>query len=401
MALSGFLIVRILSKSEYAAYTIAASLQALLNALTDSGIGWGLNAVGGRIWNDSARLRGLIAIGLRLRSYLAFVAVPLTVLSAFYLLRKNGVSWPTTIALTAGVLVTIWGTFLTNIYAVPLRLRSLYTTAQKFDLLGASLRFVLLAILASFFLNAISAVLITAMALTVQGILLRRSVDRILVDEPKEEESDRRALIGLMKKQALATIFFAYQGQITIWLISVFGSAEKVADIGALSRLAIIFALVASILTGLVAPTFARCESLDRLLRLFVTALVAYLVFAALLLFCSIAFPSEMLWILGGKYASLTREVPLLVTSSVVVGLTWVVHTLALSRGWVWQTWTVPVATVLVQLACARFVHFDSVAGVLVFSIISLIPGLVITSYMTARGLWTSWRKGSLTPMAA
>jgi len=44
LALSGFLIVRILNKPEYAAYTIAASLQTLLNALTDCGIGWGLTA---------------------------------------------------------------------------------------------------------------------------------------------------------------------------------------------------------------------------------------------------------------------------------------------------------------------------------------------------------------------
>jgi hypothetical protein len=55
-ALSGFVIVRLLDKSQYAAYTIAASLQVLLTVLSDSGIGWGLNAIGGCIWkDDSAR----------------------------------------------------------------------------------------------------------------------------------------------------------------------------------------------------------------------------------------------------------------------------------------------------------------------------------------------------------
>jgi len=114
-ALSGFLIVRLLDKSQYAAYTIAASLQALLMVLSDSGIAWGLNAIGGQIWEDTARLRGLVATSLRLRGYLAVIAIPITVLSGFYLLGRNGVPWQTIFALTAGVIATIWGTFLTTI----------------------------------------------------------------------------------------------------------------------------------------------------------------------------------------------------------------------------------------------------------------------------------------------
>src|SRR5438128_11717982 len=89
MAVSGFLIIRVLSKSEYEAYTIAASFQTLLNSLTDCGIGTGLNAIGGRVWQDGARLNGLVTASLRLRGYLASVAIPITVVSAVYLLRKN------------------------------------------------------------------------------------------------------------------------------------------------------------------------------------------------------------------------------------------------------------------------------------------------------------------------
>jgi O-antigen/teichoic acid export membrane protein len=400
MALSGFLIVRMLEKPDYAAYTIAASLLTLLNALTDCGIGWGLNAVGGPIHGDSPRLRGLISIALRLRGYLAVIAVPMTVISAFYLLRKNGVSWPNTVALTAIVIGTIWGTFLTTIYGVSLRLRALYTTVQKFDLLGACLRLLLLVIIASFFLNAISAVLITAIALTVQGILLRRSAEKIISDEPREEESDRRSLLGLMKKQAFATLFFAYQGQITIWIISIFGSTEKVADVGALSRLAIIFAIIGSIVTGLAAPTLARCNSLRQLVQLFLLELGAYVVFAAALFAVSLIFPESLLWILGGKYSTLTHEVPLLVASAIIGGMATVVSTLALSRGWIWQTWMIPVSTVIVQLLSAQFLRLDTVAGVLWFGIFSSLPTLAMTSYMVVRGFVTSRRLGSLAPVA-
>jgi len=399
-AVCGFLIVRTLEKPDYAAYTIAASLLTLLNALTDCGIGWGLNAVGGPIHNDSSRLRGLISIALRLRGYLAIVAVPMTVISAFYLLRKNGVAWPNTIGLTAIVVGTIFGTFLTTIYGVSLRLRALYTTVQKFDLLGSCLRLLLIVMVASFFLNAITAILITAITLTVQGILLQRTAEKILSAEPREEEADRAALLGLMKKQALATLFFAYQGQITIWVISIFGSTEKVADVGALTRLAIIFAIIGNIVTGLAAPTLARCTSLRQLVQLFLLELGGYIVFSATLLAVSLIFPEGLLWILGGKYSTLTHEVPLLVGMAIIGGMVAVVHTLALSRGWIWQTWTIPVMTFATQLTCGAFLQLDTVAGVLWFGILSLMPTLLVTSYMVSRGFWTSRRLGYLAPAA-
>ncbi len=389
-----------LEKPDYAAYTIAASLLTLLNALTDCGIGWGLNAVGGPIHSDAPRLRGVISIALRLRGYLAIIAVPMTVISAFYLLRKNGVSWPNTIGLTAIVVATIWGTFLITIYGVSLRLRSLYTTVQKFDLLAACLRFLLLLIIASFFLNAVSAVLITAITLTIQGILLRRSAEQILAAEPREEESDRKSLVGLMKKQAIATLFFAYQGQITIWIISIFGSTEKVADVGALTRLAVLFAIISSVVTGLGAPAFARCSSLRQLIQLFVIELGTYIIFAAILFALSLVFPERLLWILGAKYMSLAHEASLLVASAIIGGTATVVSSLALSRGWIWQTWMIPVSTVIVQLLSAQFLRLDTVAGVLWFGIFSSLPTLAMTSYMVVRGFVTSRRLGSLAPVA-
>jgi hypothetical protein len=401
MALSGFLIVRVLSKPEYAAYTIAASLQTLLNALTDCGIGWGLNAIGGPIWSDSSRLRGLIQIALRLRGYLTIVAVPMTVASAIYLLRKNGVSWTNTAALTVIVIGTIWGTFLTTIYGTSLRLRALYTTAQKFDLLAASLRFLFLLAIASFFLNAITAVLVTAITTTVQGFLLRRSTEQTLAGEPREEESDRKSLVGLMKKQAVATLFFAYQGQITIWIISIFGSTDKVADVGALTRLAVLFAIIGTIVTGLAAPTLARCNSLRQLVQLFVIEVGVYAVFAGTLFVLSLLFPETLLWILGGRYSRLTREVPLLVGAAVIGGLITIIHSLALSRGWIWQTWLIPITTLAVQLISAAFLELDTVSGVLWFGIFSSLPTLMITGYMVARGFINSRRLGSLAPVAA
>ena len=107
MALSGFLLVRVLDKREFAAYTIATSLQAILSMLTDSGIGTGLNAVGGRVWRDRGALSRLVSTVLEIRFKLAWVAVPVGVGFSLYLFRQNEVPWLKALSLTAVIIMTL------------------------------------------------------------------------------------------------------------------------------------------------------------------------------------------------------------------------------------------------------------------------------------------------------
>src|SRR5271157_4474947 len=58
--LSGILIVRNLTKADYAVYTVAISSHIILIILSDLGIGNALLALGGRVWNDDLRLGQLL-----------------------------------------------------------------------------------------------------------------------------------------------------------------------------------------------------------------------------------------------------------------------------------------------------------------------------------------------------
>src|SRR5262249_17390435 len=150
--------------------------------------------------------------------------------------------------------------------------------------------------------NAVLAVLVTAVTITLQGMFLRRKAEHVISSAPRIDDADGWALVGIMKKQAVATLFFAYQAQISVWIISIFGSTDKVADVGALTRLAVLFAIIGGVVTGLAAPTLARCTSLKQLAQLFSIELGVYTLFAGVLFTMSLVFPEALLWILGGKY---------------------------------------------------------------------------------------------------
>lgn len=51
-------------------------------------------------------------------------------------------------------------------------------------------------------------------------------------------------------------IFLCVQGQLSTWLISLFATSSEVADLGALSRIAILFAVIGGPVTQFVAPAF-------------------------------------------------------------------------------------------------------------------------------------------------
>src|SRR5687768_9316734 len=74
-AASGILLVWALSQQEYAYFTIANSMLATISILADSGVSIGLTSIGGRVWQDRFRFGELINTALKLRRYLALIAV--------------------------------------------------------------------------------------------------------------------------------------------------------------------------------------------------------------------------------------------------------------------------------------------------------------------------------------
>src|ERR1043166_4716325 len=70
LGIAGLLIVRSLSKSEYALFAIANSMQVACTQLADLGVGIGVRSIGGRVWQDRWRFGQLLntALGLRRQS---------------------------------------------------------------------------------------------------------------------------------------------------------------------------------------------------------------------------------------------------------------------------------------------------------------------------------------------
>jgi len=385
--LSGILLVRTLEQRNYAYFTIANTMQGTLNVLADIGISVGLVSIGGRVWQDRHRFGQLVNTALTVRKKLGAVAILVVTPVLYFLLVRNGAPFFYTTVLIVVVLAGFLIQLSLSVLAVVPRLRSDIARIQSIDLTGALARLLVLLALMYFFLNAGVAIMVATAALLLQCAMLRKYVAGVIDLSAPENAEDRAAMFGFVRKLAANAVFFCLQGQITVFLISFFAhSASAIAEVGALGRLAMIFAVLSNLLTNVFVPAFARCQS-TRKLRWLYTAIIGGVGAFGLVVLCGAAiFPEQFLFLLGNKYFHLHRELLLIVGGAVLSSLAGTFWALNASRAWVAGSWLYIPLTLATQIALVPYTDFSSVKGVLTFNLLSAIPNLLLNIVLSYRG---------------
>ena len=388
--LSGVIIVRHLSKPDYAWFTIVNSFVATMGMLADVGIGGALSAIGGAVWQDNARFGSLIRTALTLRRMLAVVSITVVTPIFIWVLVKNQASPATIAVLVPAALAGFVMQLTAGVLGVVLSLRQEIRRMQLLGLAAALLRLGLLAPACLIFIDARVAVLTGVIAVAVQVWILRRWV-RASVDWHAPQSPDYRSrILGIVKKQAPITIFHCVQGQIIVLLISIFGSEERVAEIGALGRFAVIFTLISSVMNGIVVPRFARCQDRSVLRRRYWQVAIGFAFLTGSLVALSAAFPRPLLWVLGGRYANLEGEVWLMMLNAALGGMFVCLVSMTYCKGWILPAAICIPLEIVTQAALILIFDMSTVRGVLLVGCIGSAPGILLTiivAYLNTRRL--------------
>jgi O-antigen/teichoic acid export membrane protein len=390
--LSGILVIRHLDQREYAYFTIANTMQGTLNVLADIGISIGLVSIGGRVWQDRHRFGQLVNTALGLRRKLGAVAVVIVTPILYFMLVKNGASVSYTAVLIVAVLVGLAVQLSIGVLSVVPRLRSDISRIQTIDLTGAVARFLVLLALMYLFLNGAVALAVGSATLFLQYWMLRKYVAGVIDLKAPENAEDREAMRGFIRSQAANAVFFCLQGQITVFLISFFGrEVSSIAEVGALGRLAMIFAVLSNLLANVFAPAFARCQTLIKLRWQYAAIVGGVACFSLAIIAAAAFFPREFLFVLGNKYAHLERELLLMVAGAVITAMAGTLWSLNAAKAWIAGSWLYIPLTLATQLALIPYTDFSSVSGVLIFNLVSAIPSLALNLILSYRG-FRNWR---------
>jgi O-antigen/teichoic acid export membrane protein len=219
---SGILLVRWLPQREYAYFTIANSMQATLMLLADIGVSVGLVSIGGRVWQDRHRFGELINTGLAIRKKLAAAAIFIVAPILYAMLTKNGAPASYTFLLIVLVLAGFSIQLSLDIYSVVPRLHSDIGRIQKIDFTCAVARLLLILGLVYLWATAGLAVAIASATFLLQYFLLRSYAAKVIDLKASQNTEDRHEIVRLIKGLAANTLFYCFQGQITVFLISFF-----------------------------------------------------------------------------------------------------------------------------------------------------------------------------------
>lgn len=360
---AGIVLVRCMTQTQYGYYTLAISMASVANILTDLGLATAVMAIGGRLLGQRQALGALVADANTLHRKLAAWSFAALIPSCAWLLMRQQapigqVAVLTTLIIAASVLNVRVGIALSIA-----RLSGHVALQQKLDLFINAAKLMAVLLLASVALDASVACLLNLAVAAIYFVSLRRYLAAQVEAPALATGLHLPALRQHLWKQAPNSIYFVLSSQLAVWLIGVFGNAERVAEVGALGRLGAGFAVIGAVSAALVLPYFARHDGPGELMSGFVGVNAFYAALLAVLWALAMAFPDTILWVLGGTYSGLRSELVWMVLASTLATWSGTVYSIGCARGWVMPLWLVVSTGVTATAIAASLVDVSTVRG--------------------------------------
>ncbi len=367
----GILVIRTLSTDEYALYTVANTMLGTLVVLSDGGIGSGAMAQSSLVWKNKDKLGEVVVTGLNLRKKMVVFTSAILIPFVFYLLTKNGATWGEAILLILVLIPCLMAQLSGSLLTIPAYIHQDIKALQKIQLLVSILRLSLLTLLIFLFPFAFLAILPSGITQMYGNIKLRKKIS-VYTDLKRNSSLEvQKKLIKFVKKTLPEAIYYCLSGQLTIWILAIFGSTDSVADIGALGRIAMLLVIIQSIYSTLIVPRFARLEnSYNLIVKRFFSIQVFILVLLATVIIFVYFFATEILWILGPYYYGLEKEILLVMIGSCLNVFSGLTYLTCLTKEWVINPLIFITISIITIVIGVLLLDVSTLYGILVFNIL-------------------------------
>lgn len=369
--LSGILIIRLLPTHEYTYYTLANTILSTLVLLSDGGISTGVMAQGGKVWNDKKKLGSVLKTGLQLRKKLAFLSCAIVLPLLMYLLHRHGAGILTIALICLSLIPAFFASLSDSILEMVPKLHQNILPLQKNQINVSVGRFLLTTALLFFFPWTFLAVLANGIPRIYGNIQLKKMAGTFIDADALPDEKVKVEILKGVKKILPGAIYFCFSSQINIWIISILGSSNSIAEVGALGRLGMVLNLFSVLVSTLIIPRFARLQD-DKLLlaKRFLQILFGIIILTLIITGITYLFPDQLLLILGNQYKGLSIELLLSIIVSCLGLITGTIYSLSISRSFNISPILNIGVHLLSQITLVMLMNLSSTRGVLMFSIL-------------------------------
>lgn len=341
---TGLLIVRWLPPGEYAWYILALAIMNMALVFVEMVFAGAIIPLVGSETDNDGRIGRLVAAAVRLRR-MSFLAVAVVCLVLVPMVGASS-DWPRSVIvlLTGAIIVGLYAQGVISIHSQVMFIRREIGKFYRAAIASSGFRLLaLLVIWLGLGLDAATVFWLGTAAMALNAWMIFRESRPAFDTPPAVSTSETREIIHYSLPLVPGILFTALQGQILVFLASVFGDDQVIAEVGAVTRLALLFAFFADLNKQLVAPWIAKQPNYGFRGVYFRTAATGLL--ATLLLFLlGYLFRQPLLWLIGDNYRTLDREVVLLLAMASLAFLNNLLWTVNASRRWVF--WWMPMLSI-------------------------------------------------------
>ena len=392
---SGFLIIRWLSVDAYAKYSVAFAFQNTVGMLVDLGVSGSIVAMVGARSGQPEVIGAYIRAAKHYRTISFAVVIPIA--AGFFIWMSLRQHWG--YALQAGLFGSVvfslffqgWSAY----YSAPLlmhhRLGRLYGaqfTSGALRLAASCLFYVAGA------LSSVATAWINSLSLAWCAVSYKRHAHDLVQEPPQADLAANREMARYLAPVVPGIIFYALQGQLTLFLITFFGKSHNIAEVAALGRLTQALILVGAFNGVIIEPYIARVPHC-LLPRRYPLILGGAICLAAALAVGSYFFPGAALWIIGQKYAHLRTAFTWSIGAwglNYLGGLLWLMHS---ARKWVywWHTIFCCATLTVAQAIGVWRLDLSTTVGIFQFSLLTAAANLFVHAVGGLYGFWDEGRK--------
>lgn len=370
--LTGFLLLRWLSVTQYAEFSVAFAFQSTLGMLIDLGFSNSIVALVGDRSSDSEVVGKYIRSARYFRNRMFAVMLAVSCVAFPLMTRHQPWSLATKLLLFGAIVCSVffqgWG-----MYAAPLLINGRVKEYYQSQVLSAAGRLVCCFVLfEAAVLSAWTTAWAAAAALALTGLLYRKSAIRLFQEPAKSDPVFNKEMLGYLLPLMPVVVFTALQSQIVLLLIAYFGKTETIANIAALGRIGQLFLVFGAFNSVVVEPYFAKISP-ARLLTRYCQVVLAGMGIAAGIALGASLFPKPLLWLLGPKYQTLGSYVVWVVGIACVNYVAGVLFTINSARKWrFWWYACLEIPLILVaQVVAVLLVPVGTLKGAITFSLMT------------------------------
>lgn len=377
----GILIIRLLPTQEYALYTLANTMFGTMIVLSDAGISSGVMAEGAHVWKDKDKLGQVIATGFNLRKKFAVISLLVSIPILLYLLYQNGASILMSIIIALALIPAFISSLSANLLETPVKLQQDIVPLQKNQLAVNFGRLLLLGLTIFVFPLAFVALLATGASQVWGNFRLRKIISPYVELKQPVSKTVHKNISKIITRTLPGAIYYCISGQLTVWILAVFGTTSNLAEIGALGRIAVLLSLITVVFKTLVVPRFSRLQNEFKLLfSRFAISQLLLLIVALVVTGLVYLFGSQILLVLGSKYEGLEYELVLVMIGGCLNLISALTFSICVSKGWVINPLiTIPI-NILTIIAGVLLLNVTTLQGVLIFNIVIALVGVIMNS---------------------